>query len=134
MMARFQSEYGTRPRMLLAYADAAYASECGRYFRRLGWEVQMVGTGIDARAFADEYRPDVVVLDAELLYESGWLTSAKISNANPDMHIILVASEWSAPVQQRAQMVGAEQCVSRKDGAEGLALAILGKPTFSQAV
>jgi ActR/RegA family two-component response regulator len=134
MMGRFQSEYGTRPRMLLAYADAVYASECGRYFRRLGWEVQMVGSGIDARAFADAYRPDVVVLDAELLDESGWLTSAKISTANPDMHIVLVANDWSVPVQQRAQMVGAEQCVSRKDGAEGLALSILGKPAFSQAV
>jgi DNA-binding response OmpR family regulator len=134
MMGRFQSEYGTRPRMLLAYADAVYASECGRYFRRLGWEVQMVGSGIDARAFADEYRPDVVVLDAELLDESGWLTSARISTANPEMHIVLVANDWNAPVQQRAQMVGAEQCVSRKDGAEGLALSIFGKPAFSQAV
>ncbi len=134
MIGRFQSEYGTRPRMLLAYADAAYASECGRYFRRLGWEVEMVGSGIDARAFADEYRPDVVVLDAELLDESGWLTSAKISTANPGLHIILVANDWTASVQQCAQMVGAEQCVSRREGADGLALAILGKPTFSQAV
>ena len=32
---------------------------------------------------AYEFRPDVVVLDAELLDESGWLTSAKISLENP---------------------------------------------------
>lgn len=134
MMGRFKSEYGTRPRLLLAYADAAYASECGRYFRRLGWEVQMVGSGTDARAYADEYRPDVVVLDAELLDESGWLTSAKISTANPEMHIVLVAHDWTAAMQQRAQMVGAEECVSRQGGAAGLALAILGKPALSEAV
>jgi DNA-binding response OmpR family regulator len=134
MIAKSQPDFGPRQRMLLAYADAAYASECGRYFRRLGWEVQMVGSGIEARLFADEYRPDVVVLDAELLDESGWLTSAKISNANPEMHIILVANDWTPSMQDRAEMVGAEQCLSRKDGAERLAMSILGKPVFSEAV
>jgi DNA-binding response OmpR family regulator len=134
MMGNYQSEHGNRPRMLLAYADAAYASDCGRHFRRLGWEVQMVGSGIEARSFADEYVPDVVVLDAELLDESGWLTSAKISSANPGIHIILVANDWTSSIQERAQMVGAEECVSRMDGAEGLAQSILGKLAFAQAV
>lgn len=134
MIPRFHHEYGTRPRMLLAYADAAYASECGRYFRRLGWEVQMVGSGLEARAFADEYRPDVIVLASELLDESGWLTSAKISTANPAAHIILAASEWTPALEERARMVGAEQCVSRAGGAEALAAAILGNPVFSEAV
>ncbi len=134
MIENYHSDYENRPRMLLAYADAGYASECGRYFRRLGWEVQMVGSGIEARTFADEYRPDVVVLDAELLDESGWLTSAKISNANPETHIILVADDWTPSIQDCARMVGAEECVSRRDGAEGLARSILGTPTFSEAV
>lgn len=134
MIAKFQSEYGSRPRLLLAYADAAFASESGRYFRRLGWEVQMVGCGADARAFADEYRPDVVVLDAELLDESGWLTGAKISTANPGMHIILVADHWTPAMEERARMVGAEQCANRRKGAEALAVAILGKPMFCEAV
>lgn len=120
--------------MLLAYADPAYASECGRYFRRLGWEVQMVGSGTEARAFADEYRPDVVVLDVQLLDESGWLTSAKISSANPDTQIVLVTGQCNTAVEERARMVGADQCVRRQDGAEGLAFVVLGKPVFAQAV
>jgi len=120
--------------MLLAYADAAYASECGRYFRRLGWEVEMVGSAQEARAFADEYRPDVVVLAAELLDESGWLTSAKISTANPDAHIVLVVEDPTDSILERARAVGAEQCVRTRDGAEGLAHAILGSVTLSQAV
>src|SRR6266542_6801202 len=92
-MTRYQSEYASRPLLLLAYADAAYASECGRYFRRLGWEVLMVAGGAEARLLAAEYHPDVVVLDTELLDESGWLTSAKISTDNPDMRIILVTND-----------------------------------------
>src|SRR5476649_701189 len=76
MLGSYQTDFGSRPRLLLAYADAAYASECGRYFRRLGWEVAMVASGIEACELVHDYRPNVVVLDAELLDESGFLTSA----------------------------------------------------------
>jgi DNA-binding response OmpR family regulator len=127
----YTTEYGSRPRLLLAYADGVYASECGRYFRRLGWEVEMVASGAEARELTHDYRPDVVVLDTELLDESGWLTSAKINAEKPDLRIILVADQ---PSEQRLAMVGASQSVCRKNGAEGLATAILGKPTFSEAV
>src|SRR5437870_6936810 len=91
MSRMYQTDSGPRPRLLLAYADAAYASECGRYFRRLGWEVQMVASGAEARMLAGAYQPDVVALDADLLDESGWLTSAKISNENPALSIVLIA-------------------------------------------
>ncbi|HZZ81651.1 MAG TPA: response regulator [Gemmataceae bacterium] len=135
MMNKYHhTEFGPRPRMLLAYADAAYASECGRYFRRLGWEVEMVGSAQETRLFVEEFRPDVVVLAAELLDESGWLTSAKISTADPDLHIIVVAAEWSDNMQERANAVGAERCIRREDGAEGLAHAVLGSVTLSHAV
>ena len=127
MLGRYQTEFGARPRLLLAYANAAYASECGRYFRRLGWEVEMVASGAEACHLASDYQPNVVVLDAELLDESGWLTSAKISVKNPDLRIVMVG-------QDRPQMVGADQWVSREAGAEALAMVILGKASLSEAV
>src|ERR1041384_1597993 len=131
-MRRYSSDFTSRPRLLLAYSEPAYASECGRYFRRLGWEVQMVASGTEARLLASEFHPDVVVLDAELLDESGWLTSAKISTENPELRIILVTD--GEDVQSRLTMVGAEQAVHRVDGANALAHAILGESVFSQAV
>ena len=134
MLGSYQTELASRPRLLLAYADAAYASECGRYFRRLGWEVEMVASGAEARMLANDYRPNVVVLDAELLDESGWLTSAKISTENPDLRIILVADDVIGRTEDRLQMVGAVHSVSRRDGAEALATTILGKASLSQAV
>jgi DNA-binding response OmpR family regulator len=133
-MRKYQTEMPSRPRLLLAYADASYASQCGRYFRRLGWEVQMVAGGAEARFLAAEYQPDVVVLDAELLDESGWLTSAKISTDNPELRIILVTSESANDLRGRLPMVGAEQCIRRIDGAEGLAHAVLGRAMLSEAV
>jgi ActR/RegA family two-component response regulator len=132
VMGWYQLEFSGRPRLLLAYADPTYGSECGRYFRRLGWEVQMVAGGAEARVLAAEYRPNVVVLDAQLIDESGWLTSAKISTENPELRIILVTSEYIG--DEQLAMVGAEHAVPRSAGAEGLAHVVLGAPTLSQAV
>ena len=120
--------------MLLAYTDAAYASECGRYFRRLGWEVEMVASGTEARELANEYRPNVVILEVALLDESGWLTSAKISTENPDLRIILVVADRAEISEERLHMVGADLAVCRRDGAEALAHAVLGKASLSEAV
>ena len=92
----------------------------------------MVAGGVEARVLAAEYQPDVVVLDAELLDESGWLTSAKISTDNPDLRIILVTKDVAT--DDRLGMVGAEHAVRRDGGAEGLAHAVLGAATLSQAV
>jgi DNA-binding response OmpR family regulator len=134
MLARYQSEYNPRPRLLLAYADPAYASQCGRYFRRLGWEVEMVASGAEARELAYSWHPEVVALEAALVDESGWLTSAKISNENPGMRIILVADETTIDTRERLRMVGADQSVSRLDGAEALAEAVLVHPSYCDAI
>lgn len=134
MLARYQSEYNPRPRLLLAYADPAYASQCGRYFRRLGWEVEMVASGAEARELAFSWHPEVVALEAALVDESGWLTSAKISNENPGMRIILVADEMTIDTRERLRMVGADQSVSRLDGAEALAEAVLVHPSYCDAI
>jgi hypothetical protein len=108
---------------LLAYTDPVYASECGRYFRRLGWEVQLVASGAEARVLAHQFHPDVVALDA-----------AKISTENPSLSIILVAGPTTDCTTDRLHMVGAEQFVRRADGAEALAHAVLGPTALSAVV
>jgi len=120
--------------MLLAYADAAYASQCGRHFRRLGWEVHMVASGTEARELAHQYRPDAVVLDVALLDQSGWLTSAKISLEKPDLLIILVADRQTGNLEERRSMVGADHAICREDGPQGLFQAIFGTAHLSEAV
>jgi len=127
-------QIGSRPRLLLAYSDPAYASECGRYFRRLGWEVQMVASSAEARLLATDYHPDVVALDADLLDESGWLTSAKISTENPSLGIILIVGPTTECSDDRLQMVGAEHAVRRTGGAEALAHVVLGPAALSEVV
>ena len=108
--------------MLLAYADAAYASECGRYFRRLGWEVQMVASGAEAHALADTYRPDVIVYDAELRDDHAWLTGA-------DYEVIVVANGPSY-----ADLPDGDLIVRREDGPQALVETIFGKSFLSEAI
>jgi len=130
----YQPDYGNRPRMLLAYSDAAYASQCGRYFRRLGWEVAMVASGAEARTLAQDYHPDVVVLEVALLDQTGWLTSAKISLENPNLRILLVTDSPHEPSREQLDMIGADQVVHRADGAEALSEAVVGNPIYAHAI
>jgi len=120
--------------MLLAYADAAYASRCGRHFRQLGWEVLIVASGIEARKLAHESCPDVVVLDVALLDQSGWLTRAKPNLEKSNSRIILVANRQTADIETRRRTIGAEEIVCREDGAEALASAVFGAFSYAEAV
>ena len=134
MNGRFEFDLGNRPRLLLAYADGAFASECGRYFRRLGWEVQLVTSSAETIEFARNWHPNVVVLEESLADSSGWLTSAKLNAEHADLRIIMVASETRNITEEHLRAVGASEYCSRRLGAEGLANAVLGYCAMSAAV
>jgi CheY-like chemotaxis protein len=120
-MVRDNSSFQGRPRLLLAYSDSAHASRCVRFFRRLGWEVHMVASGVEAQRLAGELMPRVIVLDVELPDETGWLSAAKIAIAPPEQRVILLAGHVDEHLQQRAQSLGVAGLVRRSDGPEALA-------------
>jgi CheY-like chemotaxis protein len=120
-MVRDNSSFQGRPRLLLAYSDSAHASRCVRFFRRLGWEVHMVASGVEAQRLAGELMPRVIVLDVELPDETGWLSAAKIRIAPPEQRVILLAGEVGEQLQQRAKSLGVAGLVRRSDGPEALA-------------
>ncbi len=134
MDGRFESDLSRRPRLLLAYADSAFASECGRFFRRLGWEVQLVTSSAETMELAREWQPNVVVLEESLADFSGWLTSAKLNTEHADLRIVMVASETRQISADRLRSVGASGFSARRQGAEGLANAVLGYAALSKAV
>src|SRR6476646_3435582 len=63
-----------RPHVVLAHSDAAYAAGVARAFRRHGWVVAPAASGPEARRLASALAADLVVLEADLPAESGWLT------------------------------------------------------------
>lgn len=120
-----------RPRLLLAYADSAYASRCVRYFRRLGWEVRMAASGNDARKQIAEFHPTFFVIDADMPDESGWLTCAKILLDRPELNVAVQVRERDDEAVGFQRFLGLDRLIVREDGVEGLADLVLGK-AFAQ--
>src|SRR5437588_3500238 len=68
-----------RPHVIIAHSDPGYTMAAVRAFRRNGWMFTLAANGPEARRLASAVAPDLVVLEAELPGESGWLTCAKLN-------------------------------------------------------
>lgn len=130
-MNRFTME--NRPRLLLVYADSAYASSCGRYFRRLGWEVRMVANGGEARRQVAHFQPTHIVVDTDLPDETGWLTSAKILLDRPELRLVVQVPEKGAEDDCFVRFLKVDALVSRQAGIEELTEMLLDAPLMQTA-
>jgi DNA-binding response OmpR family regulator len=104
-----------RPCVVLAHADASYAAQTARRLRQLGWDVHRAGAGAEVRRLARLLDPQVIVLDIDLLEESGWLTCAKLTGERPGSKVVLVG-EPNDRNREMAHFVGACALVRRDDG------------------
>ena len=125
-MVGLERNRGQRPLMIFAYADSAHAAQCGRYFRRLGWEVHLVASAAEARRLSQMTNPRVVVLDTDLPDESGWLTCAKITLEDSSRRVVLLAPDRTPETLQNLANVNGVALVTRQDRIELLAETILG--------
>jgi len=126
-MVRVENNGVYRPLLILAYADSAHAAQCGRFFRRHGWEVRLVASAAEARRLLTSLSPRAIVLDTELPDESGWLASAKMTQEDPSRNVILLAPHRAPESSQHLANVGARALVTRQERMEILAEAIMGK-------
>jgi DNA-binding response OmpR family regulator len=109
-----------RPCLILAHADPVYTAQVVRAFRRLGWDVYPAQTGPQVRRLARMMQPELVVLQAELPGESGWLTCDKLTGEFPAIKVVLVASHPTPRLADFADFVGADALVNRRDGVAAL--------------
>jgi DNA-binding response OmpR family regulator len=127
MMSFMAMDAVYRPLLVLAYSDSAHAARCGRYFRRLGWEVRLVATAAEARRLCSVCTPRAVILDIDLPDESGWLTCAKMTQEETDLKVFLLAAERSkATSEEHVAKVRAAGLVSRQVSMDELAEAVMG--------
>lgn len=109
-----------RPRMVLGYIDSAHAAQCGRFFRRQGWEVHLVASAAEVHQLVRELTPEVVVVDLDLPDESGWLICAKSLLDNQDQQFVLMGQGVTEHKRQRAAYLGVTALVDRAEGPEAL--------------
>lgn len=121
MTARKEEPGFSRPHLVLAHPNAAYAASVCRYYGRLGWETHLASSAHDARRLAEQLSPDVVVLGTDLPDESGWLTCGKLLQEYPGQKVVLVAGRSTPENRHFAAFVGAIALVQEEAGVQALA-------------
>lgn len=109
-----------RQSLVLATTNSPRAALTCRQFRRRGWQVHVVTSGPELRQLARILMPDLVLLDADLRGESGWLTCAKLKLELPRQDIILVNQAVTSYEQAFARFVGAAAIVPTSDASPEL--------------
>lgn len=120
MRTRLNQEDYYRPCLVLAHSDPAYAAGARRALRRLGWDVYLANSGPEARRLARMLAADIVVLEADLPGESGWLTCDKIVREELAPRVILVSPTINPVSEEFRQFVGATGLVASYDGPQAL--------------
>ncbi len=134
MFARSPEAGRRRPCVIIAHSDPVYAVGAARAFRRHGWVPLLAADGPQARQLAAECPGSLVVLEADLPGESGWLTCAKLSLARPRYRIVLVAANQDECDDSFAEFAGAARLVMQDQGLDPLLeMAGIGLP-LTQAV
>ncbi len=128
MVESYLDDPRIRPCLVLAHGNSAYAASAAHAFRLRGWDVYLARSGPETRRLVRMLSADLVILDAQLPEESGWLTCAKLAGEQPLMEIVLVA-EASTPILHRlAAFVGAHLLVDERPDAAGLVDAVASAP------
>ncbi len=109
-----------RPCLILAHADPVYSAQVLRTFRRQGWDVYTAQSGPEVRRLARMLEPQLVVIQADLSEESGWLTCDKLTRESPSIQVVLVAADPTARHVAFAEFVGAAALADRRDGMAAL--------------
>ena len=104
------------PCLILAHPDGVYQAVVARGFRRLGWDLYLARSGPEVRRLVRMLEAEVVIMDADLPEESGWLTCYKVMREQPLVKVILVSDNLSPRNQELAAFVGASALVGHADG------------------
>jgi CheY-like chemotaxis protein len=97
-----------RPCVVMALAEPL--PHVAQQFRRTGWDVYLAESGPQLRRLVRLLAADLVVVDAALPDESGWLTCAKLREEWPNGRIV-VLGEGDAREGRLAAFVGADVVV-----------------------
>ena len=117
-----------RPRMVFAYVDSAHAAQCGRFFRRNGWEVHLVADGFQAQRLVEYVGSSILVLDTGLIEKGEEQTWRQWLQNQVGLKVVLLAELCTEEAYQIQETFSAMALHSREDAVNALAATLLGEP------
>ncbi len=82
-------------------------------FKKDGWEVQLAADGKEAIQRADEFLPDIILMDMKMPNMNGLEASRIILNNFSDLDIIMMTAYGEMDVVKEALDVGVKRCITK---------------------
>ena len=82
-------------------------------FKKDGWEVQLAADGKEAIQRADEFLPDIILMDMKMPNMNGLEASRIILNNISDLDIIMMTAYGEMDVVKEALDVGVKRCITK---------------------
>jgi DNA-binding NarL/FixJ family response regulator len=101
-----------------------------RQFLEATGELEIIGeasNGLEAIHLTEELKPDVIVMDLEMLVMNGYYATREIKSRTPALRIVILSVHAGLEEQQNALLAGADGFVVKGASYEALLGAVLGK-------
>ena len=82
-------------------------------FKKDGWEVQLAADGKEAIQRADEFLPDIILMDMKMPIMNGLEASRIILNNISDLDIIMMTAYGEMDVVKEALDAGVKRCITK---------------------
>lgn len=82
-------------------------------FKKDGWEVQLAADGKEAIQRADEFLPDIILMDMKMPNMNGLEASRIILNNISDLDIIMMTAYGEMDVVKEALDAGVKKCITK---------------------
>jgi two-component system response regulator (stage 0 sporulation protein F) len=82
-------------------------------FKKDGWEVQLAADGKEAIQRADEFLPDIILMDMKMPNMNGLEASRIILNNISDLDIIMMTAYGEMDVVKEALDAGVKRCITK---------------------
>lgn len=119
-MLAIHDDLHIHPGLVVAHPNRDFVASLSRAFGQLGWHVHTTQTGPEARRLACDARAELVVLDADLPGESGWLTCSKLIEDQPGTRVLLISDGPEKMDPEFARYVGAAGLFPLSEGVDQL--------------
>jgi CheY-like chemotaxis protein len=98
-------------RILIVDDEEDLVAALGDRLEMRGFSVQVASSGAEALQHLDESEFDVAVVDIKMPQMDGLQLTEEIRRIHPELPVILLTGQSSAPEEERAEQLGAAGCL-----------------------